>query len=552
MADKDWATEAAKFGGVVDAGSVDWGKSAQQYGGVIESNDVKDPSTRGKFGDVSLLNSPAAGLAETAASMATGTLGQIVGGYAGIGQGIKNLIFDGGMPAGERASQVQNAMTMEPRTESGKKIAGFLESTLGLIPKGAEYVGEKVAEVTGSPAIGAGVNTALQAAPMLIGGALKAPVSNAMTNAMEKARVATSLAAPKTKALMDAKQAGLIVTPTEANPTSALNRTTEGFVGQSKLQKVISAKNTEKIDSIARADIGLRPDQPLNIDTLNSVRAAAGQKYDSIRGAGEISIDPKYYSDLDAIASKYQGASKSFKNEASPVETAVKNAKNTVVPDKFDASAGIDQIKIERSRADRAFASGDTELGKAHKSIADAIEGQIDRHLKANNATGQAVAEFQQARQLIAKTYDIQKSLVQDHVDARKLVKAYEKGRLTGGLAEIGQFAKYFPAAAQVGLKGAYVPSAWEMMGMGAGGAIGLIPHALSGTTTMPALAASAALAARPVGRAAMATQPYQAAFVRPQTFGPGLGFRATNAAVQNPEYLGALATLAAQQNNNQ
>ena len=508
-----------------------------------------DPQTRRQAMNTPVLGSLGTGIAENAASMATGTFGQIIGGYAGVGQGIKNLFVDGGMPAGERVRHVQDAMTMEPRSAPGKKIAGVLDTVLGAIPRGADLAGEKVSDLTGSPVAGAAVNTALQAAPSIFAPYLKGKVSTALTNAVDKADISTALVAPKTKALIDAKKAGLLVTPTEANPSSALNRTTEGFVGQSKLQKVISAKNTERLNQIAREDIGLSPNQPLTLDNLSAVRKTAGEKYDAVRGIGEVSIDPAYITELDAIKSKYDGASKSFKNEASPVENAVKSAKNTVIPDKFDASAGIDKIKIERSRADRAFATGDTELGKAHKAIADAIENQIDRHLQLTVQTGQAVTEFRAARQLIAKTYDVQKALVQDNIDARKLVKSYDKGRLTGGLKEIGQFGKYFPGAAQVGLKGAYVPSSWELMGMGAGGAIGVGSHLLSGGATIPALAASAALAGRPIGRALVATKPFQDAFVRPQTFGPGLGLKAANAALSNPEYIGVLSAIAAQQN---
>lgn len=60
------------------------------------------------------------------------------------------------------------------------------------LAQGADYVGQKAADATGSPAVGAGVNTAIQAVPMFIGGA-----ETESAKAMQGAAAASAAAATR-------------------------------------------------------------------------------------------------------------------------------------------------------------------------------------------------------------------------------------------------------------------------------------------------------------------------------------------------------------------
>lgn len=485
-------------------------------------------------------DSAGAGLIETALSLGTGIAGQVAGGYAGIGQGLKNLSSQG-MPAGERAAQVQEAMTYQPRTSAGKNAAQFLDEALGWIPRGADAIGESAAAASGSPAVGAAINTGIQAIPNLLPLA-KPALSGVLAKQTAEAAKKTALAEPKNAAIRNAKEMGLVIPPAEGNPT-LVNRIIEGFSGQPKLQQLASSKNVEKLDAVVRDTLGIGSDVPLSIDAFESVRKQAGRAYDVARNAGMVAADADYTKALDAVAAKYTSASQSFPKMA---KNEIKDAVDSARVQNFDASAGVDAIKVQREMADKAFRTGDTALGKVHKAVADAIEAQIDRHLQAN---GGSLDAFRAARQRIAQTYDAQAALKENHIDARVLAKQFEKGRLTGGLAKVGQFGSKFKGAAQVGGKNAYVPSLWETIGMGGVGTLGGL--ALGSGASLPIMGAIAAGSARPLSRSAMLSRPGQAMLVGEKTYSPSKSVKALNALAAQPEIMNMLGLMASQQDGN-
>ena len=117
------------------------------------------------------------GLDESALQVTSGMAGAAVGGLAGISQGLQNTYdrYAGnpvGMSAADRVESVQDAMTYKPRTESGKMISGAIAAPANLLAKGGDMAGQVAADVTGSPAVGAAVNTAVQSIPGLFGAKL--------------------------------------------------------------------------------------------------------------------------------------------------------------------------------------------------------------------------------------------------------------------------------------------------------------------------------------------------------------------------------------------
>ena len=102
-------------------------------------------------------------------SLASKMVAPAFGGYAGAGSA---LLGQGAEKAAKTVGDVTNALTYEPGSEAGKdyvKAAEYLpQKLLGWVPKVANVAGEKVAEVTHSPAVGAAVNTAIQALPAVL------------------------------------------------------------------------------------------------------------------------------------------------------------------------------------------------------------------------------------------------------------------------------------------------------------------------------------------------------------------------------------------------
>lgn len=481
---------------------------------------------------------------DAAASLASGMAGSVAGGLAGIGQAAKN-VFSPGMSAADRVRQVQEATTYQPRTHSGEQIAGAVAYPFEKLAQGADWVGQKAANASGSPLVGAGVNTALQALPMALPLA-KGPIGRKAVLAQTEADVLNKLNAPRNEVIDRAKDAGLTISPAEANP-SLLNRVLEGFSGQTKVQQLASEKNQPVVNSITRRALGIPEDTPISINSLEAVRKTAGKAYEDVRKAGQVKTTPQYSAGLDAIESKYVGAEKDFPKMA---QNDVRDAVNSARVAEFDAGSGVDAIKIQRGLADKAFRQGDTELGKAHKAIADVIEGEIESHLQMTNAN--TLADFRKARETIAKSYDVQKALRGDNVDVKVLATQLRKSprKLTGDLRDLADFGTQFPKSAQL-LGSKVTPSLWETMGMGGLGGIGA--HLAAGAGLGPATAAAlAAGATRPLVRAGINSGPYQSVAVNGPVAAPSAFLRLADVLAQNPEYGAAITAAEARRNQGQ
>lgn len=327
---------------------------------------------------------------------------------------------------------------------------------------------------------------------------------------MQMGREAAQLAnAQKDAAAIAAQQAGYRIPPADVRG-GFLNEALGGMSGKIKTAQQASAMNQPTTNALARQALGIADDSPLNAATLQASRhAAAASGYAPIRAAGEITADGTYSKALDAIASQYQGAARSFPGAAkNPVMDMVEGLRQG----KFDAGDALDMVKVLRESADKAYRAGDTGLGKASKAAAGALEDQIERHLSANGNAA-SIAAFKQARKEIAKTYSVQKALNEStgDVSAQALAKQLAKGKpLSGELRQIAEIAQAFPKATQ-SLK--ETPKAWSPLDMVTGGAgVGM------GSPGLLALAAG-----RPAVRSLLLSKPYQSLMATPQSYQRGL-----------------------------
>jgi hypothetical protein len=462
-----------------------------------------------------------AAIPEAIMAMGSGIAGSAASGLAGLGQAM-SFPQAPKESAGDTVRKVQEAMTYAPRTQGGQMLTDIASYIPQKYEQGTDWLGQ--AAQTGATelklppeaagAIGAAVKTALNYPQPLLRG-LAAPLGKMLSKSESATAAGNALNAPFRGEMGNFKEAGLKISPAEANP-SLFNRFMEGFSGQPKVQQLASFKNQPILDDLARKGLGIPSDTPLTVKALESVRKEAGKAYDAVRNAGRVETGEAYQKALNNIVSKFEGAEKDFPGMAkSDVADAVKAAR----VDSFDASSGIDAMKIQRGMADKAFRQGDTELGKAHKAIADAIESEIERHLakevpavrpegtiKQTTPEGRpdTLKAFKNAREIIAKSYDVQKALKGEHVDARVLFKQLQKGHpLSGELKTAAQFAGRFPKSAQSGTGSAPTLGGWGDIGLGALGAGGAHLGLGLGTGGLGA-AGIAALLARPVIRSAL------------------------------------------------
>ena len=446
---------------------------------------------------------------EGAATLATGTLATPAAGLAGISQGITNLVVPGQISAADRVQQVQNALTYQPTSATGQNVVGTVAYPFEKLAQGADVAGGAVTDVTGSPALGAQANTAVQSVPLLLGRIGPGAEASAAARAAAKLKTAQTDAATTA-----AKDAGFSLPPSQVNP-SIWNKIVEGFAGKIKTAQDLSLKNQPVGNDLVRQGLGLPEDAPLTKATLASTRKQAGQAYERVRDSGTVTADPVYGASLDKIAAPFERAAKDFPDAARrDVLDAVRAARR----DSFDASSAVDQISILRDKADSAYAAKDKKLGRAYKDIAGALEDQLGRHLKETGAPDNVITDFQNARQTIAKTYTVEKHLQPDgNVNMQGLAADLKRGKpLSGELKTVAEFGANFQKAAQLPEKIGGVPqSPWDHYFTLASGIGGVA----SGHPTL-ALAGLAPYG-RPLLRKLLTSEPYQNTFVTPPSYGP-------------------------------
>lgn len=373
---------------------------------------------------------------------------------------------------------------------------------------------------------GAAFGAAGGAAGKALGDALGAGARWVADRATQRFAANQATTAPRMAAAKAASEAGYVIPPADLQP-GAITEALSGLSGKIKTAQVASQRNQLATNDLARRAVGIPEGAPITQDSLAAIRANAGKAYDAVRGAGPITADQQYGAALDNLAAAYKNVVPDFPQLArSDVPAMMGGLKK----DGFDASVAVDAIRALRARADQAFRTGDNEMGKAAKAAASELEALIERNLQARelaqtaigNASGKLTApgqlpgatlsDFRDARQLMAKTYTLQKALNNEtgDVSAQVLARDLAKGKpLSGELQQIAQIATAFPKATQA-LKEApkaTSPLDWALGGMSAGM-----------MNPVPAMVA----AARPAARSLLLSPMYQRAAVTGNS-GPGL-----------------------------
>lgn len=131
------------------------------------------------------------GIVEPALNLASSAVATPVAGLRGAvdlatGEGVDKAARD--------VESTERALTYEPRTAAGKAVTGAIAYPFKKLGQAADAAGAKVAQATGSPALGAATNVAVQSIPALVskGAAMlrgsEAAVTSAKTEAAAEAR----------------------------------------------------------------------------------------------------------------------------------------------------------------------------------------------------------------------------------------------------------------------------------------------------------------------------------------------------------------------------
>jgi len=350
-----------------------------------------------------------------------------------------------------------------------------------------------------------GIQTAL-------GGAF--PIAGELVSKTVNALRGTKLSPQMQTAVAEARQAGYTLPPTQAGG-GIVNRALEGLAGKASTLQEASIRNQEITSKLANKSLGLPEDAVLTPELLKLVRDKAGQFYDTLSNAGIVVPKKTFHDALDKAGEAAVKAEMNFPNATSKqiLETI-----GSVRKDAFDAGSAISRIKQLRTEADIAYRAGNNDLGKATKEAATALENAIESHL-IDLKQPDALNKFKEARQLIAKTYTIEKAMnpKTGTVDAKALAARLKQGKpMSGELKDIAEFGLAFPKAAQSSEK--------------IGGTIGISPldYTVAGLTggasylggedeQSSALRAAIALGLRPAARKAVLSTPMQNRLVQQQ-----------------------------------
>lgn len=357
--------------------------------------------------------------------------------------------------------------------------------TGGLVADG--LTGAKGAAIrAGAGALGGGVSAGMvnpedAGTGALIGGAL--PGVGKVVGEVGK-KVGSVLRGPQVaddvlNAAKQAYEAGYVIPPTQVKPTLG-NRLLEGLSGKITTAQNASAKNAEVTNKLAAKALGLSEDVKLTPDVLEDIRKTAGAAY---REVASLPVKPA------------QEANSLMNIPATPEINPSKMV--------FDLRKARNDATAWYNSYGRTADPESLAKAQAAKNLATELEGTLESYAK-SLGRDDLVSDMAKSRELIAKTYSVEKALntTTGNVDAKNLAKQLGKGKpLTGELKQAAEFAARFPKAAQTieGMGSLPQTSPLDWAAFGGIGAATANPLMLLGVGARPA--ARAAVLSNPVQR---------------------------------------------------
>lgn len=286
---------------------------------------------------------------------------------------------------------------------------------------------------------GEGAQLAAGLAGALVPAAATAPMRRVMTPGGGQVRAAAQ----------QAHEAGYVIPPADLSP-GPITETLSAISGKVKTAQEASARNQTVSNTLAKRALGLPETADLNLDSLEAVRRSAAAAYEPVAASGTVTPGKRYEAALDRAMAPFRSQSKSFPGTREPQVVADLQALRSP---QFDAGDAMTMIRSMRESADRSYRAGENMAGKAYRQGAAALEDALEGHLQ---SMGQPAADilqgFRDARQLIAKSYTVQKALNPQTgaVNAVKLAAELAKNRpLAGELRTIAEAGQAFPKAMQ-------------------------------------------------------------------------------------------------------
>lgn len=399
-------------------------------------------------------------------SMASGAVASPFSGLAGIAGGL----FPGQEgQAANWATGVQNALTYEPKTKGGETALGAISYLPQKLSEGVNYAGEKTAELTGSPALGAAIATLPTALAARFG--IKKSTAPEIVAKQEKLDAIKAENIDR-NAIREAGQQHGLYAPAE----SGLKQTASDITNA---DRAISNKNAiTATRAIAKKDLGLEKTRSLSPDNLDLMKEDAYKVYDKL--VNESKLPQKYEVDSSIVDANGNPIKKMIAGKGLEVTDALRSSIKRQISDMeaelaqsptvfksniesikvlneqlnnplLDPQITLNQIKRLRNQAKKGFASDDmamNETAATRLNLANDLEQVFTDNLE-KYGKGNVVDEFRKAREKLAKLHTLE-NVVTDggFVNLTKLAAIKDKYPLTGAMADIAKFAGEFRRAA--------------------------------------------------------------------------------------------------------
>lgn len=460
---------------------------------------------------------------EVLANLATSGLGQVAGGFHGLG----TVLTGGGLDkAVENVQNTAGALTYQPRNQAAKKAVNLLGEGMEAANTKLGDVGEAVGGNAGRTIGESALPVALTVAP--VPKLVKSFRENPALTAFPKSRPEAGFVddqgnvvpakdvlyarqnAPKLEAHELAQKHGIVTDPSLTNPTRT-NRYAVSHAGEKEVAARLAMENEPKWNKIFAADPDIDIQAPLSIDAIKARRARAAESSEKIAQLGDMGTGDYHIQQIEALRQKPTIGSKDVANK---VNTRV-NETLDLVRNGAKASDLLTNIQQLRQYAREMMNKSDAgpaenAAAKANLKIANILEDVVDSNLYRmadENPYGgfkELGDAYRQDRRTMAKTYAMEDAFDVNNkrVDPSKVAKMTAvDNAMTDHFADVGKIAGVFPEIAEYGARMKGMPdvhlSRYGLPGV-VGGAIGGIlgmaggPAAAVGGTSMGGITGAA------------------------------------------------------------
>ena len=402
----------------------------------IPGSSVKAPAATQPIGKDFTFGQKVMGALEVAPALVTGALTAPLVEAAKIGGTLTSGKFgtQAGIRAGEEAGRRMQERFYQPRTEAGQQYVGDIGNALA--------------------------STGLQGVPMNVLGDLQRgmmPATRAVTDfggakvAQRTERLAQEASAkdwaraPKIDASKSAQELGLAINPAESNPSMGTNLAV-GAAGKSNVSIKNAKANLLRANEIAREDLGLPENTPLDSKAWNTALAKHDAPYQAVEKIPLMEPSSEVMDQLSKL--KVDALSTSSPEKAAKINGVIDRVSSQVA-NGLSGKNVVGQSRDFRKEANRTLNNPNStgievDIAEAQLGIAEALENLIENNI----SNPRALDEFRAARTGKAKVYDWERAtgVTTKQVDPAQLVKLAEKNKpLSGKLAQVAEVAGNFP-----------------------------------------------------------------------------------------------------------